>query len=95
MKCNNPPDLGAAAIAVVILGAQSYRNGEVYFIDKENRTIGTKDPGWAKQWESISASRGEPKHIPGWKAGDFGSKLIEPEYMNLAGPWVDGKEPKS
>ena len=34
MKCNNPPDLGAAAIAVVILGAQSYRKGEVYFIDR-------------------------------------------------------------
>ena len=95
MKCNNPPDLGAAAIAVVILGAQSYRNGEVYFIDKENRTYGTKDPGWASGWEKLSADRAEPKHIPGWKAGDFGSKLVEPEYMSLAGPWVDGKEPKS
>ncbi|NND96034.1 MAG: Gfo/Idh/MocA family oxidoreductase [Pirellulaceae bacterium] len=94
MKCNNPPDLGAAAIAVVILGAQSYRNGEVYFLDKENRTISTKDPGWAKQWEALSAARAEPKHIPGWRAGDFGSKLVEPEYMYLAGPWVDGKEPQ-
>ncbi len=93
MKCNNPPDLGAAAIAVVILGAQSYRKGEVYFIDRENRTISTKDPGWAKQWEKLSESRAEPKHIPGWKAGDFGSKLVEPDYMNLAGPWVNGKEP--
>lgn len=93
MACNNPPDLGAAAIAVVILGAQSYRKGEVYFIDKANRTIGTKDPGWAKKWEDLSASRGEPKHIPGWKAGEFGSKLIEPDYMSLSGPWVDGKEP--
>jgi len=93
MACNNPPDLGAAAICVVILGAQSYRNGKVYFVDKENRTIGTKDPGWAKQWEDLSASRGKPRHIPGWKAGDFGSTLIEPDYMKHAGPWVDGKDP--
>ena len=94
MACNNPPDLGAAAIAVVILGAQSYRKGEVYFIDKENRAITTEDPGWAKQWEDLSESRGEPKHIPGWKAGEFGSKLVEPDYMNLSGPWIDGKEPQ-
>ena len=93
MMCNNPPDLGAAAIAVVILGAQSYRNGEVYFINKEDRTITTKDPGWAKQWEKLSAARAEPRHIPGWKAGDFGSKLVEPEYMKEAGPWIDGKDP--
>lgn len=93
MKCNNPPDLGAAAIAVVILGAQSYRNGEVYFVDPQTRAISTKDPGWAKQWEQLSAARGEPRHIGGWKAGDFGSKLIEPEYMKLAGPWVDSSDP--
>ncbi|QDT09596.1 Gfo/Idh/MocA family protein [Planctomycetes bacterium K23_9] len=95
MKCNNPPDLGAAAIAVVILGAQSYRNGEVYFINQETREISTKDPGWAKQWEDLSEKRADVRHIPGWKAGDFGSKLIEPEYMDLAGPWVDGKDPSA
>lgn len=95
MKCNNPPDLGAAAIAVVILGAQSYRNGEVYFINPETREISTKDPGWAKQWETLSAARANPKHIPGWKAGDFGSTLNDPEYMKYAGPWVDGKDPAS
>lgn len=95
MKCNNPPDLGAAAIAVVILGAQSYRNGEVYFVDPKTREISTQDPGWAKQWEKLSAARAEPRHIPGWKAGDFGSKLIDPEYMQHAGPWVDGKDPSA
>ncbi len=36
-------------------------------------------------------SRGEPKHIPGWKAGDFGSTLIEPTSLALGGPWVGGK----
>ncbi|MEM9588211.1 MAG: Gfo/Idh/MocA family oxidoreductase [Planctomycetota bacterium] len=93
MMCNNPPDLGAAAIAVVILGAQSYRNGKVYFVNEEDRTIGTDDPGWAKQWEELSAARAEPRHIPGWKAGDYGSTLTEPDYMKEAGPWVDGVDP--
>ncbi|QDV44588.1 Inositol 2-dehydrogenase [Stieleria neptunia] len=91
--CNNPPDLGAAAMAVVNLGAQSYRNGEVYFVDSDNRGISTKDPGWAKKWEAKSKARELPNHIAGWKAGDFGSTLDEPEYMKLAGPWTDGQDP--
>ena len=93
MKCNNPPDLGAAAMAVVNLGAQSYRKGKVYFVDGEKREISTEDPGWAKKWEELSASRGKARHIPGWKAGDYGSELIDPSYMNLGGPWTDGKDP--
>ena len=91
--CNNPPDLGAAAIAVVTLGAQSYRDGKIFFLDPETRAISNDDPGWAKKWEQLSASRSEPRHIPGWRAGDYGSKLTEPEYMNLGGPWIDGKDP--
>ncbi|QDV25576.1 Gfo/Idh/MocA family protein [Aureliella helgolandensis] len=93
MKCNNPPDLGAAAIAVVILGAQSYRQGNVFFVDEEHRKISTQDPGWAKQWEELSAARADVRHIPGWTAGDYGSKLVEPDYMATAGPWIDGKDP--
>jgi predicted dehydrogenase len=93
MMCNNPPDLGAAAMAVVNLGAQSYRYGQVYFLDGDQREISTTDPGWAKKWEAKSAARETPNHIPGWRAGDFGSKLDEPEYMNQAGPWLDGKDP--
>ncbi len=93
MMCNNTPDLGAAAMAVVNLGAQSYRKGEVYFLDPESREISTKDPGWAAKWEALSASGADPKHISGWNAGDYGSKLIDPEHMRLAGPWVDGKDP--
>lgn len=93
MLCNNPPDLGAAAMAVVNLGAQSYRNGEVYFVGSGSRDIETTDPGWAKRWEEKSAKRELPNHIPGWKAGDFGSKLDEPSYMDQAGPWIDGKDP--
>lgn len=91
--CNNPPDLGAAAMAVVNLGAQSYRNGNVYFVGEEDRKIATTDPGWAKKWEAKSAARELPNHIPGWNAGEFGSKLDEPEYMDQAGPWIDGVDP--
>lgn len=91
--CNNPPDLGAAAMAVVNLGAQSYRNGEVYFVDPETRQVSTNDPGWAAKWEAKSKARELPNHIAGWKAGDFGSKLDEPEYMSQAGPWIGGKDP--
>ncbi|MGI9455476.1 MAG: 3-keto-disaccharide hydrolase [Aeoliella sp.] len=93
MKCNNPPDLGAAAMAVVNLGAQSYRKGKVFFLDGEKREISTDDPGWARKWEELSASRADTRHIPGWAAGDYGSKLIDPAYMQYAGPWTDGKDP--
>ena len=93
MMCNNPPDLGAAAMAVVNLGAQSYRKGEVFFVDPPSRQISTTDPGWAEKWERKSAAREAPNHIPGWNAGDFGSRLDEPEYMKEAGPWVDGTDP--
>ena len=93
MSCNNPPDLGAAAISVVILGAQSYRNGVVYFVDPETREISTTDPGWAAKWEQMSVAGAKPNHIPGWKAGDFGSLQKAPEYMKLGGPWEDGKDP--
>lgn len=91
--CNNPPDLGAAALAVVILGAQSYREGKVYFFDGEAKKVTLADSSWAKQWEKLSKERGKPRQIPGWKGGDTGSVLEEPAYMALAGPWVDGKPP--
>ncbi|MFT5301617.1 MAG: putative dehydrogenase [Mariniblastus sp.] len=92
--CNNDPLLGAAAITTVILGAQSYRQGKVYFFDDEAMEVREADSSWATNWEKISAKRGTPKHIPGWKAGTLGSTLEEPEYMKLAGPWVDGKPPE-
>lgn len=92
--CNNDPALGAAAIAVVILGAQSYREGKVFHFDPETKAISDGDGSWAKRWEAMSAAREKPKHIPGWKAGDYGSTLDEPDYMRLGGPWVDGKPPE-
>lgn len=97
-KCNNPPDLGAAAVTTVILGAQSYRNGVCYYFDPETGPVNAfeahqKGQSWAGKWENLSAKRGKPKHIPGWTAGDYGSTLEEPTYMTLAGPWVDGNPP--
>jgi hypothetical protein len=92
--CNNDPLLGAAAITTVILGAQSYREGKVFFFDDENYTVSDSNPSWAKNWEKMSEQRSKPHHIAGWKGGDTGSVLEEPDYMKLAGPWVDGKEPK-
>ena len=92
--CNNPPDLGAAAIATVILGAKSYRDGKVFFVDADKKTYSDKDPGWAKSWETLSSKRGQPMQVAGWKAGDTGSKLEEPDYMALGGPWVDGVAPE-
>ena len=91
--CNNDPALGAAAITTVILGAQSYRQGKVFHFDEETLTVHDGNSEWASQWEQKSASRAKANHIRGWRAGDHGSVLEEPEYMKLAGPWKDGKDP--
>ena len=91
---NNDPYLGAAAITTVILGAQSYREGKVFFFDDEQMKVAEADTSWSKRWEEVSAKRGKPSHIPGWKAGDHGSVLEEPKHMKLAGPWKNGKPPE-
>ena len=91
---NNDPELGAAAITTVILGAQSYRQGKVFHFDDKTHTVQDANQSWATNWEKRSAERGKPKHIAGWEAGDQGSVLEEPEYMKLGGPWVDGKAPE-
>jgi predicted dehydrogenase len=91
--CNNTPDLGAAAVVTVILGAMSYRNGKVYHFDAASGTYSDGSPAWAKKWETLSKERGKPKHVPGWHAGDTGSTLKAEPYMTLAGPWVGGKDP--
>ncbi|HWL11041.1 MAG TPA: Gfo/Idh/MocA family oxidoreductase [Planctomicrobium sp.] len=96
---NNDPELGAAAVATVILGAQSYRNGIVYYYNKERGPYNAFEAhksgeSWAKQWEDLSEARGKPHHVPGWKAGDYGSTLEDPAYMSLAGPWINGNPPE-
>ena len=92
--CNNPPDLGAAAIATVNLGSQSYREGRVYHVDPTTRAITEGDSSWSKQWEGMSKAHAKARHVPGWKAGDIGSTLKPPKYMNLGGPWKTGVPPE-
>lgn len=92
--CNNPPDLGAAAIVLVNLGARSYREGKAFFWDAENQKVTDADPSWAKQWEAMSKQRAKPHHVPGWKAGDRGSAIENPPWMSLAGPWINDEPPK-
>ncbi|MEZ6138662.1 MAG: Gfo/Idh/MocA family oxidoreductase [Pirellulaceae bacterium] len=91
---NNDPELGAAALTTVILGARSYREGKAFFVDQDTLEVREADASWAKQWEQRSHERGSPNHIPGWEAGDRGSVLEEPDHMKLAGPWIDGKPPE-
>ena len=90
---NCDPELGAAAMVVVKLGAMSYRTGKAYHFDKETMTVKTGDESWAKQWEEISYAGGPARHVPGWTAGDTGSKLIPQDYQKLAGPWKGGVDP--
>lgn len=92
--CNNPPDLGAAAIVTVTLGSRSYREGKAFLFDEATRQVSEADGSWAKRWEAMSKERAKPHHMAGWHAGDKGSTLNAPEYMNLAGPWVNGVPPE-
>jgi hypothetical protein len=99
MLCNNDPILGAAAVSTVILGAQSYREGIVYYYSPETGPVNASEAhkqgqSWAAQWEKRSEERGSALHVPGWKAGDYGSTLEEPAYMSLAGPWINGNPPE-
>jgi predicted dehydrogenase len=89
----SPPELGAAAFTTVNMGVQSYRQGRVLFWDKKERKAVTADASWAKKWEERSHKRGKPNQIQGWEGDEKGSLLHPPEYMKLAGPWEDGKDP--
>ncbi|MBX3443804.1 MAG: Gfo/Idh/MocA family oxidoreductase [Planctomyces sp.] len=92
-RCNNMPDLGAAAVSTVILGARSYREGRVFHLNPETG-LSDGDGTWAARWEQRSRERGKPEHIPGWKAGDYGSTIEDPPHMALAGPWTNGEPPR-
>jgi predicted dehydrogenase len=90
---NCSPDLGAAAMVIVKLGSESYRQGKVFHFDEASMTYSDGNPGWAKGWEQLSAQGGPARQIPGWKAGTTGSVLRPEEYQKLAGPWVGGVDP--
>jgi predicted dehydrogenase len=87
------PELGAAALTTMLMGVQSYRQGQILFWDKEGRKPVPADASWAKRWEERSKRRGAPNQINGWQGGNAGSTLEPPAYMALAGPWVGGKDP--
>ncbi|HXG10615.1 MAG TPA: Gfo/Idh/MocA family oxidoreductase [Gemmataceae bacterium] len=87
------PELGAAAFTTVAMGVKSYREGKALFWDKERRRVTDADASWAARWEARSKKRGKPSHIIGWQGGDRGSLLEPPEYMKLAGPWINGRDP--
>ena len=90
---NCSPELGAAAMTIVKLGARSYREGKVFHFDRDTMTFSDGNSDWASGWEEMSHNRAKPKHVAGWHAGDKGS-LIQPRpYQNLAGPWIDGVDP--
>ncbi|MFO0841494.1 MAG: Gfo/Idh/MocA family oxidoreductase [Gemmataceae bacterium] len=87
------PELGAAAFSTVNMGVLSYRQGKVFYWDKEARKPVEADGSWAKKLEAKSKARGKPNQILGWTGGDKGSTLVPDKYQALEGPWVDGKDP--
>ncbi|MBN9523089.1 Gfo/Idh/MocA family oxidoreductase [bacterium] len=87
------PELGAAAFATVNLGVRSYREGKVFFWDKEKRVPTEADSSWATRLEARSKKRDTPSQVIGWTGGDRGSRLTPPAYQRLEGPWVNGTDP--
>jgi hypothetical protein len=87
------PELGAAAFTTVTMGVKSYREGKALFWDKEKRQVHEADASWAARWEKRSQGRGKPAQVKGWEGGEKGSSLEPESYQNLAGPWVNGKDP--
>jgi predicted dehydrogenase len=91
VRCS--PELGAAAMVLVKLGAKSYREGKVYHFDPQTLTVSDGSADWARRWEQMSQQRASAKQVAGWKAGTKGSVLYPQQYQSLAGPWVDGADP--
>jgi hypothetical protein len=90
---NCSPELGAAAMVIVKLGSESYRQGKVFHFDGATLEVKNADGSWSRGWEQMSHSAAAPKHVPGWKAGNTGSTLYPKEYQKLAGPWTGGIDP--
>ena len=63
--CNNDSLLGAAAITTVKLGAQSYRQGKVFFVDDKTLTVSEADSSLGRRlgktigrpWQAESCRR--------------------------------------
>ena len=88
--CNNPPDLGAAAVTTVTMGAESYRFGKVFEWDAKAGKSVESGPAYASGWEEMSKLRAAPNHVPGWDPYDkdpMFSRQIDEDYQALEGPW--------
>ncbi len=92
---NCTPELGAAAMVIVKLGSQSYREGKAFHFDREKLAVSDGNNSWAQHWEKLSKERAAVQNIPNWRGGDKGSKLYPREYQKLAGPWINGIDPAS
>ena len=84
------PDIGAAAVVGINLAADSYRNGKVYEWNDQTRKAAESGPGYAREWEKLSADHAAPRHVPGWepinKDPMFGRDRA-PSWQKLEGPW--------
>jgi hypothetical protein len=76
------PELAAAAVTLTDLGVRSYRLGQTIYWDKELRRIAQPDQAWAERWEARSKNR------------ERSAGMLPPKYMDLGGPWTDGKGPE-
>jgi hypothetical protein len=89
--CNNPPDLGAAAIVTITMGAESYRTGKVLEWDAAAGKVVESGPGYARGWEQLSQQRAAPRHILGWNPTNkdpLFSRQRPEDYQKLEGPWT-------
>ena len=91
-EVNCTPELGAAAMVIVKLGARSYREGKAFHFDRDELVAKDADASWAQGWEKMSKERAAAKHIPNWKGRDGGT-LYPRKYQELAGPWINGVDP--
>lgn len=92
--CNNPPDLGAAAIVTISMGAESYRRGKVLEWDASAGKVVESSDAYALMWEGMSKKHSEPRHVAGWNPESkdpMFSRQIPPDYQDLAGPWKDDR----
>jgi predicted dehydrogenase len=90
---NCSPELGAAAMVIVKLGSESYRQGKAFHFNRETMTFAEADVSWAAGWEKMSQERAPARHVPGWNAGTTGSVLVPRNYQRLEGPWINGVDP--
>jgi hypothetical protein len=54
-------------MAIVKLGARSYREGKVFHFDPQSLTYSDGNPSWANGWEAMSLAGAKPRHAAGWR----------------------------